>query len=797
MRDEKMPCSPLPPAVPGGAGTSLVDDSPGPPSSSSSGKMKGDHVTTLSPPVDPLPLPMQLPVSLRVVGNRKHRKQHRVYVDGLGSPGSPYEEVQLIFEFDSSPPVSPTRANWDEASVWSPALSLQKGDVVRIEQAEDLGCRSKNPNRRDLLVTSWVVEERWAETLRGPEVVLEGTGGLEGFLDERKSVEVELGRRERGKEVVSTTSGAGNEDADDDVLVDDVDGAGESPRGAAGAAADDRQQHPTGKLLPTGKNNVSKYPMFHPPLAMLNGGKNSEDPIVAIVQCLLQRADRLQELLGDGAELAAELGKDRLILVRKSNTKLQELLVWTGGGDDAGGAFCSEQDELEHQEKGGGRVFNLPDYLHSVVRRIYFVTEGPVVSWREAVDLSLSESIVTMKDKNHSGEEECLSVWHAYPRLLADRMKRSLAENGVSVGASAPSSPVHWEEVDTKKNKATDTKTTGNSQGTKPLTPEPEKLLLQHNCIVLADGFFFVGRGVPHPRGGLQEKQRMHLPSGAYYKIAEAGAIGLLGSLGETETSSIADVVHTAGFAVDVGAAPGGWSHFLASDYHQRSSLRAVISCDLGTMEESFRFPERKNYEVVPVGSCFEDLKRRIASLPPHDPQHVDPQYEKPKNGRVSGGPAAAATTPVGEPGGTPLSTKDSAASEALSFVDSGVRVDAPPVLVLTQHCGLSLLEKLGETYEECVSLLCSDMNIAVLELEVLVRSGLRALRKDAVVLLTMKKCLKSTFEKDIEALGDIMKGLGFREIKVHQLFANTKMETTLVGVWGGGGPKEEIGRKG
>ena len=255
------------------------------------------------------------------------------------------------------------------------------------------------------------------------------------------------------------------------------------------------------------------------------GGDDLQLPVIAIIQCLGKSEDRLAHFLGAGTvKVASQLSKDRLVFVYKNCAIFTEFL------------------------KNGARI---PEFLHAVLRRIYYVNRAPVVAWQDAF------AAIPKEDRLLSFPS-CLAqlTWDAWTTCF-DRDEIALYDEN--------------------------TRTC--------------------NTVCYADGYYWLGIKVP--RVVIPERNMGNVPSRAYHKLLEIeawcerermllrkqiDAVGESGADGgaavdvatlnkklEKETIDIGSYRNrSASNALDLGASPGGWTYCLAKHFN----VELVVAVD-------------------------------------------------------------------------------------------------------------------------------------------------------------------------------------------------------------------------
>eukprot|EP00928_Gymnodinium_smaydae_P089315 TRINITY_DN73302_c0_g1_i1.p1 TRINITY_DN73302_c0_g1~~TRINITY_DN73302_c0_g1_i1.p1 ORF type:complete len:547 (-),score=90.13 TRINITY_DN73302_c0_g1_i1:309-1907(-) len=265
-------------------------------------------------------------------------------------------------------------------------------------------------------------------------------------------------------------------------------------------------------------DNRMKWPMFHPlqlPLALTPGvrpcgeGGDLEDksqPWVA-VQCLSECTERLIALLKfhygvPEVHCAAQFSVDSLVFLPLFGHGFSRFLSLSGEPDEP-----------------------LPSFLHSVIRRVYYLTEAPY--------LAFSELLAALAALERPADEKVGVL--AFPRHLETRL---CAELDLCVGG-------------------------------------PRRC----HCVVYAEGRYFLGRHVPMQRVPGRISSNV-LPSSAYWKLNEIDV--RFGNCFFRAGENTQDTGHRR-MALDIGASPGGWSKCLVEDF----GMDQVFGVDPGLLHES------------------------------------------------------------------------------------------------------------------------------------------------------------------------------------------------------------------
>ena len=241
--------------------------------------------------------------------------------------------------------------------------------------------------------------------------------------------------------------------------------------------------------------------MFNPPADHFGWEtQNDIKDVIAIIQCLGKSEERLANFLGeDTVKIASQLTKDRLVFVYANCATFTEFL------------------------ENGTRI---PEFLHPVIRRIYYVNRPPVVAWRDAIEAIPKE-------------DRLLSFPSCLAQLAWDSWTARFGRDEIAL----------YDENATTC-----------------------------STVCYADGYYWLG--IKAPRIVIPERSLDDVPSRAYHKLLEIEAwcererMLLRKQIDgerklEEETIDIGSYRHRAASnALDLGASPGGWTYCLAKDFN-------------------------------------------------------------------------------------------------------------------------------------------------------------------------------------------------------------------------------------
>lgn len=304
---------------------------------------------------------------------------------------------------------------------------------------------------------------------------------------------------------------------------------------------------------------------FHPPVFWSDGkikNKQKEDDIentelhkvdpfalapAIILQCHKPLAGRIASYFR--GRVASTCTKERLVYVydteetRKSsrfaNTMLEErskIIQLTSSGTSSSIKVIMDA---------------IPAYFHSIIHRIYFVTEK--------VKVSLAETVLDFSNippERHPKQMKQLCFPREVESLLFETLLNSWEKSQLLISSSIEADIKQVENESSAKTDVCDS-------------------------IVYGDGLYYTGINVP--RIIVPKKGRTAVPSGAYWKLfeirdrysPESNDMDFNVSSSERKkTVSILDQRYRGrDLAIDIGASPGGWSYCLAQEFHTKLTI--------------------------------------------------------------------------------------------------------------------------------------------------------------------------------------------------------------------------------
>ncbi|CAD7927815.1 unnamed protein product [Amoebophrya sp. A25] len=444
---------------------------------------------------------------------------------------------------------------------------------------------------------------------------------------------------------------------------------------------------------------------------------------------------------------------------------------------------------------------DVPTFFRSVIHRIYFVdyASKPFVSLKDCLAYlgslrGWTEDPRTTERKTLCFPKEIETI--LFQKRLAEFQKlNSNCVGSTTRGGGSASSTSSAEVAECKTNRATAVggageKTEDEENETPLLEQDILKILstapvssVSCDSVCYADGLYFVGTNVP--RVLIPERAKQAVPSAAYWKLLEIRD-RYLSKNGGAGVSSYSK----RNLAIDLGASPGGWSFCLAREFGTRRVLAVDPAAHMHDMVREILS------KVVVVGgdkkstsSTFISQQAATGVIEGHQVEIEKPDGVEEDKSTAASSPASSVAS-ESKTNGTEVNeasaSSSTTAGEARKAIEHWrMRSDDALAKLAAKH-------SMGSMSEAKIAVFVCDMNDEpeknAEQFAVAARSNL--LEAHCLVVLTMKNVYRSRgeFAEKVAVCKKRLEGeeLRLKNVEEIHLFANTRLETTLVGEWFG-----------